>query len=243
MKNYQPVHSFDSKEAAALHDHRGDEEEAVDFLASLAGEGPALELAIGTGRLALPLVARGIPVDGIDLSPVMVERLRGKPGGEALNVVIGDIAEVPVPGRYPLVYLAWNTLYNLLTQEDQIRCFENVAAHLTSGGRFVVEGYVPSYLYRMESDQRVEAEHIGVDSVRLDVLRHDPATQTLEESHVTLSESGVRLTPVVHRYAWPSELDLMARLAGLQLESRFGGWSREAFDSKSELHVSVYVQR
>ena len=124
--------------------------------------------------------------------------------------------------------LIHNTLFNLLTQEDQVRCFENVAAHLTEEGSFVVEAYVPAYLYRLHNDQYVDAEAIQVDEVRLDVLRHDMATQIIEESHVSLSAAGVHLNPVVQRYAWPSELDLMARIAGLRLKQRWGGWNREA---------------
>ena len=241
MKDYDPVSSFD-EESAKRHDQRGDEAAAVAFLEGLAGQGPALELAIGTGRIALPLAARGIRVDGIDLSPAMVERLRSKPGGDQLDVNIGDFADVAVQGRYPLIFVVWNTLFNLLTQEDQLRCFENVAAHLTADGSFVVEAYVPSFLHRLRDDQSVEAETIEVDEVRIGVLRHDAATQTLEQSHVSLSESGIRLTPVVQRYAWPSELDLMARLAGLRLKDRWGGWNREPFDTRSSLHVSVYGQ-
>ena len=239
MKGYKPVFSFD-EEAAALHDHRGDEEAAVEFLTEVAGEGPVLELAIGTGRLALPLAERGLRVDGIDISPAMVERLRSKPGGDQLEVTIGDFADVDVSGSYALVFVAWNTMFNLLTQSDQVRCFENVASHLTEGGAFVIEAYVPSYLHRLRDNQRVETEMIETDEVRIGVLRHDPASQKIEQSHVSLSERGVRLTPVVQRYAWPSELDLMARIAGLRLDGRFGGWDRTPFEAKSEAHVSVY---
>jgi hypothetical protein len=134
----------------------------------------------------------------------------------------------------------WNTLFNLLTQDDQVRCFENVAAHLADDGSFVVEAFVPSFLHRLRNDQHVEAEKIEVDEVRLDVLRHDAAKQMLEESHVSLTRDGTRLSPVVQRYAWPHELDLMARIAGLRLKERWGGWDRAPFDSKSGIHVSVY---
>lgn len=239
MKDYEPASSF-GRDVARRDETRGDEEAAVAFLAELAGPGPALELAIGTGRIALPLAARGIRVDGIDISPEMVEQLRTKPGGDRLAVTIGDFAGVPVPGSYRLIFVVWNTLFNLLTQEDQVRCLGNVAAHLTPDGSFVVEAYVPAFLYRLRNHQYVEAEAIEVDEVRLDVLRHDAARQMLEESHVSLSRAGVRLNPVVQRYAWPSELDLMARIAGLRLTARFGGWSREPFTSRSEAHVSVY---
>jgi SAM-dependent methyltransferase len=239
VKGYEPVMSF-GENAAKAHDRRGDEAAAVAFLAQLAGAGPALELAIGTGRIALPLAAHGICVDGIDLSPAMVGRLRAKPGGERLSVTIGDFADVAVPGHYRLIFVVWNSLFNLLTQADQVRCFENVAAHLTRDGRFVIEAYVPSFLHRLRNDQLVEAEAIELNQVRLDVLRHDAAAQRIEESHVSLNREGVHLVPVVQRYAWPSELDLMARIAGLRLMERWGGWGREPFDSGSRLHVSVY---
>jgi len=241
MKGYEPVMSFGEDVAQMYRDvQRGDEMAAVAFLEQLAGPGPALELAIGTGRIALPLAARGIRVDGVDISPAMVDQLRTKPGGDQLSVTIGDFADVPVPGTYHLIFVVWNTLFNLLTQEDQVRCFENVAAHLTDDGSFVVEALVPAFLYRLRNHQHVDAEAIAVDEVRLDVLRHDAATQMLEESHVSLSRAGVRLHPVVQRYAWPSELDLMARIAGLRLKGRWGGWDREPFTSSSSAHVSVY---
>lgn len=241
MKGYKPVISFGEDVAETYRDvERGDESAAVAFLAGLAKGGPALELAIGAGRIALPLTAQGIQVDGIDISPAMLDQLRAKPGGENISVTVGDFADVPVPGVYRLIYIVWNSFFNLLTQEDQIRCFQNVAAHLTADGAFVIETYVPTFLYRLRNDQYVDAEMIEVDEVKLDVLRHDAATQTIEESHVSLSQAGIRLNPVVQRYAWPSELDLMARIAGLHLKERWGGWNREPFDGNSALHVSVY---
>jgi SAM-dependent methyltransferase len=233
--------SFDEEVARKDRDYRrGDEAAAVAFLAGLAGPGPALELGIGTGRIALPLAARGIRVDGIDLSAAMVDQLRAKPGGDELSVTIGDLVDVAVPGTYRLIYVVFNTLFNVLTQEAQVRCFENVAAHLADDGSFVIEAFVPTFLHQLHNHQYVDAEAIDVDEVRLDVLRHDPATQTIEESHVSLSQAGVRLNPVVQRYAWPSELDLMARIAGLRLKGRWGGWEREPFDATSGVHVSVY---
>lgn len=219
---------------------RGDEEAAVALLASLAGRGPALELGIGAGRIALPLAARGIRVDGIDLSRPTVAQLRSKPGGRRIRVVPGDFADVPVPGRYRLIYVVWNTFFNLPSQEAQVRCFENVAAHLTHGGCFVVEAYVPSFFHRLRNAQHVAAEWVEVDQVCLDVLRHDPARQMIEENHVRLSRSGIAFGPVVQRYAWPSELDLMARLAGLRLRQRWSDWAKGPFSAKSEMHVSVY---
>jgi SAM-dependent methyltransferase len=241
MKGYEPIMSFGEDVAETYRDvQRGDERAAVAFLEQLAGRGPVLELAIGTGRIALPLAARGIHIDGVDISPAMIAQLQAKPGGDAIAVTVGDFADVPVPSTYRVIFVVWNTLFNLLTQADQVRCFENVAAHLTDDGSFVVEAFVPAFLYRLRNDQYVEAEAIQVDAVRLDVLRHDRATQMIEESHVSLSSAGVRLTPVVQRYAWPSELDLMARLAGLRLQDRWGGWNREPFNATSSAHVSVY---
>jgi len=240
MEHYEPVMSF-GEEVAEIYDdvQRGDELATVAFLEELARGGPALELAIGTGRIALPLAARGVRVDGIDLSTAMVAKLREKPGGDQISGAIGDFADVPVEGTYRLIYVVFNTLFNLLTQEEQVRCFENVAGHLTDDGSFVVEAGVPGWLYRLERNQHVDAEAIGVEEVRLDVARHDPVTQRLDESHVHLARDGVRLYPIVTRYAWPSELDLMARIAGLRLKERWDGWQREPFTSTGNC-VSVY---
>ena len=240
MKDYQPIMSF-GEDVARTYDEvqRGDENEAVAFLEKLAGGGPALELAVGTGRIALPLADRGIRVDGVDISPAMVGRLRTKPGSDRISVTIGDFADVPVPGKYRLIYVVFNTLFNLLTQEDQVRCFENVVSHLTDDGSFVIEAGSPAFLYRLRNDQHVDAESIEVDTVQLDVLRHDPAKQMLDESHVSISSTGVRLDPVVQRYAWPAELDLMARMAGLRLKERWDGWEREPFSGRGNV-VSVY---
>jgi SAM-dependent methyltransferase len=242
MDSYRPAQSFD-EDVAATYDERsqrGDEESAPAFLAQWARGGPALELAIGTGRIALPLAARGVRVDGIELSPAMVARLRAKPGGDRLAVTIGDLAGVPVEGSYRLVYLVFNTLYNLVTQDDQVRCFENVAAHLAGDGVFVVEAFTPGYLHRLQEDQYVLAEGIGLEEVRLDVARHDATRQLLEKNHVAFGPGGITFNPIVLRYVWPSELDLMARLAGLQLKERWAGWRREPFTSTSRAHVSVY---
>jgi SAM-dependent methyltransferase len=248
VKDYEPIMSFGEDHAEAYDDlqrfsktpSRSEQAAAVAFLEELAGGGPALELAIGTGWIALPLAARGISVDGIDLSPSMVARLRAKPGGEQIPVTIGDFADVPVPGNYRLIFLVANSLFNLLTQEDQVRCFENVAAHLTDDGSFVIEAFRPDFLYRLRDHQYVDAEAVEVDEVRLDVARHDPVKQLLDESHVSLSREGVRLNPIVTRYAWPSELDLMARIAGLRLKERWGGWDRSPLTSTTRNVVSVY---
>jgi hypothetical protein len=246
VKDYEPGLSFDAHSADRYDDatdvNQRQETVAatVAFLEQLAGGGPALELAIGTGRIALPLAARDIRVDGIDFSAAMVAKLRAKPGGDQIAVTMGNFADVPVQGSYRLIYLVFNTLFNLLTQDDQVRCFENVAAHLTDDGAFVVEAQVPTFLTRLRDDQYVDAEAIAVNQVRLDVGRYDPVTQRLEESHVVLSREGVRVSPIVTRYAWPSELDLMARIAGLRLKERWAGWNREPFTGASTNHVSVY---
>jgi SAM-dependent methyltransferase len=244
MDGFDPMSSFGERSAAVYDDApRGDEEAAVAFLERHARGGPALELAVGTGRIALPLAARGIRVDGIDQSAAMVARLRAKPGGDAIAVTMGDYADVAVDGTYALVFVVYNTLYNLLTQDDQVRCVANVADHLGDDGVFVVEAAVPSYLYRLPEGQYVDAEAVELGAVTLDVGRYDPVTQVLDESHVVLSPAGIEVFPIVTRYVWPSELDLMARLAGLRLVERWGGWSGEPFTAASPLHVSVYGRR
>ena len=240
MKNYKPAMSFGKDVAAGDPGRlRGDEDATVAFLRDLAGDGAALELAIGTGRIARPLAAQGIRVDGIDISQAMVDVLRTQPGGDGIAVTIGDFSDVPVAGTYRLIYVVFNTLHNLLTQDDQVRCFENVASHLTDDGSFVIEAGTPASL-RLLDHQYVHAETIEVDSVRLDVARYDPVTQVLEESHVSLTEHGVRLFPIVTRQVWPSEMDLMARIAGLRLKERWGGWDRRPYTASSRNVVSVY---
>jgi hypothetical protein len=243
VKDYDPRMTFDESNAK-IYDRlaqRGDEDATVSFLVTLADGGPALELAIGTGRIALPLAATGIRVDGIDFSEPMVSELRTKPGGEDLDVVIGDFADVAVSGSYRLIYVVFNSFFNLLTQDDQVRCFENVAAHLTDDGHFVVEGGCTfNFVQHLRAGQYVDAEGIGVDSVRFDLLRLDPSTQVLSENHVRVTADGVTFNPVMQRYAWPTELDLMARIAGLRLRERWGGWHRQAFTVNSDNVISVY---
>jgi SAM-dependent methyltransferase len=211
----------------------------VALLAGLAGRGPALELGIGTGRIALPLAQRGFEVHGIDASPAMVAKLRAKPGGDRIPVAIADFAAVPVEGRFALVFVVFNTFFGLLTQADQLGCFEAVARHLTDDGRFLIEAFVPD-LSRFDRGQRVSALSVGADAVGLEASVHDPVAQRVTSQHVVMSKEGVQLYPVQLRYAWPSELDLMARLAGLRLRDRWGGWSREPFSAVSPSHVSVY---
>jgi SAM-dependent methyltransferase len=214
-------------------------DETVSMLAELAGSGPVLELAIGTGRVALPLAARGVEVHGIDASEAMVEKLRAKPGGDRLQVTFGDMADVPVEGRFTLVYLIFNTFFGLLTQDDQLRCFTNVGEHLTNDGVFVLDAFFPD-LGRFDRGQRVSTTKVETDEVWFNVDRHDAVAQRVDSVHVVLTERGAKLYPVQIRYAFPSELDLMARLAGLRLRERFGGWSREPFTDRSDRHVSIY---
>jgi SAM-dependent methyltransferase len=244
--SFDPRSSFGPEVAAAYDDTpRGDETAAVARLADLASDGPALELAIGTGRIALPLAATGLRVDGVELSPSMIEQLRAKPGGDSLAVTCGDMAVVELPDRYRLVYVVFNSLMNLITQDEQVDCVANAARHLTDDGVFVVENVVPDAMYGLRQDrggvdQYVEAEHIGPDGVTVEVGRFDRVTQRVDKCHIGLNGAGVRLDPLALRYVWPSELDLMARLAGLRLRARWGGWSGEPFDARSLRHVSVY---
>jgi SAM-dependent methyltransferase len=224
-----------------LYQELFDLEGTVGLLAQLAGEGPALELAIGTGRVAIPLREHGVEVHGIDISEAMVAKLRAKPGGADIPVTMGDFADVAIERDYPLVYLVFNTLFALTTQEDQIRCFANVAKHLQSGGVFVVECFVPDPA-RFDRHQRVGVDRLGQHFVELDTSRHDPVNQRSESVHVIIRESGTKLFPVFLRYAYPSELDLMARLAGLELRARYGDWRKGPFTSDSTGHVSIYTK-
>lgn len=216
-----------------------DTEASVARLRELAGTGPVLELGVGTGRLALPLAAGGLEVHGVDSSEDMLERLRAKPGAEQLKTWTGDFAEVEVPGSFALVVLAFNTIFALPDQETQVRCFANAARHLSPGGRFVVEAWVPQP-ERFTSGSAISVRILRHDRVSLDVARLDPVNQRMETTQVSFRDGDVRLYPANHRYAWPSELDLMARLGGLDLESREEDWRRTPFTARSEAHVSVY---
>jgi len=242
MNKYKPEMSF-GDDAAERYDSismRGDEEATVAFLGKYAQGGRVLELAIGTGRIALPLAAKGIHVDGIDFSPSMIAKLRAKPGGDKLSITLGNFADVAVPDTYDLIYIVFNTFFNLLTQDEQIRCFENVAKHLTEKGVFVIEGGVPTEFCRFRKNQYVDLEDIEVDKVHLDMAGYHPITQLLEENHITISNKGAQLSPIVTRYAWPSELDLMARIAGLRLRERWVNWNREPITASSNNCISVY---
>ena len=211
----------------------------IDRLTEFAGDGSVLELAIGSGRVALALLERGVELTGVDISEDMVALLRRRPGGDRIPVVIGDFGSVPVEGTFRLIYLVFNTLFALLTQEEQIQCFERVAARLEPGGRFVVEAFVPDP-NRYERGQKVSLMDMDLNSAHLEISRHNRALQRVDSQSVEISERGTRLHPVAIRYAWPSEMDLMGRLAGLELEVRWGGWDRAPFDELSEHHISVY---
>ncbi len=210
---------------------------AVDFLADLAGEGDALELGIGTGRIALPLARRGVRVHGIDLSEAMVARLRVKPGAEHIGVTIGDFATTTVEGTFSLAYLVFNTIGNLTTQDEQVTCFQNVAAHLRSGGCFVIEVGVPR-LQRLPPGEtilpfNVSESHLGLDE-------YDIVSQGLISHHYTRVDGTFEKSSLPLRYVWPSELDLMARLAGMRLRERWSDWNRQPFTSESAKHISVW---
>ena len=212
-------------------------EPIVDFLAGLAGSGAALELGIGTGRIALPLSERGVQVCGIDLSAAMVARLREKPGAERISVTIGDFATSRVDGTFSLAYLVANTIMNLTTQDEQVACFQNVAAHLGAGGCFVVEVGVPD-LQRLPPGETfqlfdVSPGHVGFDE-------YDLARQGLISHHYWIDGDSAEVFSPPFRYVWPSELDLMARIAGLDLRERWADWSRQRFTSESRKHVSVW---
>jgi SAM-dependent methyltransferase len=240
IKDFDPATSFGREVSRRYDGHlRGDEEETVALLARLAGGRDALELAVGTGRIALPLGRAGVRVDGIELSQDMVERMREKPGGDGVEVAMGDMSRVAMGRTYGLVYLVYNTIGNLLTQDDQVRCFENAARHLAEDGVFVLECRIPTAPSRPEH-QFVDVEGVGLDHVALGVSRYDPLTQVLDLNHVRIGTDGLVLTPIRLRLAHPPELDLMARIAGLRLRERWGGWNGEPFTAASWRHVSVY---
>jgi SAM-dependent methyltransferase len=209
----------------------------VDFLAELAGGGRALELGIGTGRIALPLAQRGVAVHGIELSKAMVARLRAKPGAEDIGVTIGDFATTRVDGTFSVAYLVFNTISNLTTQAAQVECFRNVAAHLAPGGCFVIEVGVPG-LRRLPPGETIRAFHVS--EARWGIDEFDVAAQGLTSHHFEIVDGRLERFSVPFRYAWPSEFDLMAQLAGMSLRERWGDWKREPFTSDSRKHVSVW---
>jgi SAM-dependent methyltransferase len=209
----------------------------VDFLAELTGGGRALEFGIGTGRIALPLAERGVLVHGIELSSAMAARLRAKPGSDAIGVTIGDFSTTTVDGSFSLVYLVYNTIENLTTQEAQVACFRNAGAHLEPGGCFVIEVEVPQLSRLPPGDSfrvfSVSEDHFGIDEI-------DVATQRAVSHHLSIVEGKLDRWSMPFRYVWPSELDLMAQLAGMDLRERWGDWNREPFTSDSRKHISVW---
>jgi SAM-dependent methyltransferase len=228
---------------AAHYDGPGnpDPEPAVEFLAGLAAGGPALELAIGSGRVALPLAGRGIRVEGIEASPEMVDLLRAKPGGEAIPVVIGDMADVDVTGGpYPLVYLVFNTLFNLTGEGRQEDCFRNVARVLAPGGAFVIEAFVPDPADFDRDEQQVQVRSVTEEAVTVRMHQYDRAAQTFVRQTITFTDGGVQLRPFGMHYRWPDQIDELATAAGLRLEARYATWQRAPFTPESRDHISVY---
>jgi SAM-dependent methyltransferase len=228
-------------EIAEVYDalHGDSDPQAAVTLAELAGQGPVLELGIGTGRLALPLAERGLSVRGIDASPAMVQKLRSKPGGATIPVTIGNFASATLDEQFALVFVAFNTFFALVTAEDQARCFRNVASMLRPGGSFLLETFVPD-LGRFDRGQRLAVNRIEPDAVWIEAARHYAASQVVDSHFVRLSNAGVQLFPIRIRYAWPSELDLMAQMAGLRLRERWSDWTKRPFVSGSATQISVY---
>ena len=216
----------------------------VDALAQFANGGAALELGIGTGRVALPLAERGVEVHGIDASEAIVAKMRAKPGGDAIPVTISDFSEFRLRDgasdkKFSLVYVVFNTLFQATSQEAQVQCFRSAAAHLTDDGVFVVEAFVPDPT-RFVRNQNISAGRVESDLVSLDISSHDPVNQLVHSQHLFVSESGIKLYPVQVRYSWPSELDLMAQLAGMRLRERWSDWDGSPFTAASEYHISIY---
>jgi SAM-dependent methyltransferase len=228
---------------AAVYDklYSGFDPDAIQTLVELAQGGDAIELGIGTGRIALPLLHAGVTVHGIDASESMVAILRAKPGGAGIPITMGNFADVSVDNQYALIYVVFNTFYSLLTQEEQIRCFQNVARHLTPGGAFVIEAFVPD-MTRFEAGQTMRVVHIGDNEVNMDVSQIEFDKQLISSQHVILTTQGIHFYPVKIRYVWPSELDLMARLSQLRLRVRWSDWNKAPFTDGSKKHISVYEQ-
>jgi hypothetical protein len=220
-----------------LHDEY--DPDSVDFLAKLADGGKACEFGIGTGRLALPLSQAGVRVDGVDVSEPMVDKLRAKPGAEAIRVFFGDMTTISLADRYEVVYLPFNGIFCAVTQEAQIACFRNAARHLTDGGAFVIECYVPD-VARFDRGQRVQILDLNEDALYVEYSLHDPVAQLVKTQLISFVGGRAELGPILLRYAWPTELDLMARLAGLRLEHPYANRDRSPFVAGSPKQVSVY---
>ncbi|MFG1842049.1 class I SAM-dependent methyltransferase [Micromonospora sp. NPDC049175] len=226
---------------AAGYDRPGnpDPVPAVDFLADLADGGPVLELAIGTGRVALPLAERGLDVHGVEASEEMLAQLRAKPGGDRIPVVVADMADVPVTGEFRLAYLVFNTLFNLVDAERQADCFRNVARVLSPGGAFVIETFVPDPR-NFDAHEQVQVWGVTEDSATIRLHRYDRPAQSFIRQTITFDADGVHLKPFAMRYAWPHQIDEMAQRAGLRLTERYADWHRQPFTADSSSHISVY---
>ncbi|HEY6395023.1 MAG TPA: class I SAM-dependent methyltransferase [Candidatus Binataceae bacterium] len=218
---------------------REDAGQAADFLLALAKGRRVLELGIGTGRIAIPLKQRGVRLDGIDASPAMVEKLRAKAEGLDIPVTIGNFADLKIAGRFSLIYVVFNTLFMLTTQQEQLRCFQRVARRLAADGAFVVEAFMPNH-WLLAHEGRTATADVGNDHALVDAIVHQSHRQHLNVQHMLITSKGVQLFPIQLRYCYPAELDLMAQLAGMRLRERFGGWNREPFTAQSGGHVSVY---
>lgn len=240
MKAFGPstFGDLNAEDYDALHDP-GTTEACVDLIAELAGTGDLLELAIGTGRIALPLAARDLNVSGFDASPEMLNILKAKPGGSDIETWVADMASFDLGRTFDFAFLVFNTLYNITSQQGQVACFRQVAQHLRPGGRFLVEAFMPNR-ESFDNNQAVRTKQVDFDSVRLEAVQHDPVQQTLDYQRILISADGVKLNPLPMRYVWPAELDLMAQLAGLHPVARWGGWQKQPLTKTSDMYVIVY---
>lgn len=240
MKDYGPetFGELNAEKYDVLHDP-GTTGQAIDLIGGLARGKKTLELAIGTGRIALPLSLSGIEIHGLDASPEMLAKLKEKPGGDKIPVMVADMADFELEDRFEFAFLVFNTLFNLQTQAAQIQCFQNVARHLEDGGSFLVETYVPD-VTTFVNGQHMRARYIDSRSVAFEAAQHDPVNQVINYQIIRMSNEGFKIQPLPTRYAWPQEIDLMARLAGLELETRWGNWDQRDFTADSKMHISIY---
>lgn len=240
MEDYGPetFGELNAEKYDILHDP-GTTDQAVDLVGGLARGKKTLELAIGTGRIALPLSLSGIEIHGLDASPKMLAKLKEKPGGEKIPVTVADMADFELEDRFEFAFLVFNTLFNLQTQDAQVQCFQNVARHLEDGARFLVETYVPDVTTFVDG-QHMRTRYIGPRSVAFEAAKHDPVNQVINYQIIRMSNEGFKVVPLPTRYAWPQEIDLMARCAGLELETRWGGWDQRKFTADSKMHISIY---
>ena len=240
MKQFGPstFGELNADEYDALH-NPGTTDDCVSLIADLTGQGDILELAIGTGRIALPLAQRGLKVSGFDASPQMLDILKGKPGGADIPTWVAEMASFDLGQTFDFAFLVFNTLYNLTTQDEQLRCFQRVSEHLKPGGNFLVEAFMPNR-EGFENNQAVRTKHVDYDKVWLEAVQHDPIAQRLNYQRIRISQQGTELKPLPMRYVWPAELDLMARLAGLSPVAHWGGWHKQPLTRDSDFYVIVY---